>query len=112
MKRAICIVGISAFLAGTANGALLYLENAADGSTSMDLAPGESGELSVIMYVHDIDSDGVACAIGFLDTDDEVLAESVPVTEILDGDWYELDFPKDELPATLEEFGFGGGTDP
>ena len=112
MMRAIASLGFVLMLAGTAHGAFLYLENAADGSASMDLAPGESGELSILMHIHEIDSDGVAFLNGFLDTDNESLAESVPITAIVAGDWYDFEFPKDELPVTLEEFAFGGGGDP
>ncbi len=56
MTRAICSLGVVLLLAGTAPGALLYLENAADGSASMDLAPGDSAELNIVLLVHGIDT--------------------------------------------------------
>ncbi|MCH7701656.1 MAG: hypothetical protein IID37_08205 [Planctomycetes bacterium] len=111
MTRAICSLGVVLMLAGTAQGAFLYLENAADGSASMDLAPGESGEMNIVMLVHGIDP-AVWLVSFFLDAADELSAENLLITGIVSGDWCEVDFPKDELPLTFEDFGFGLSCDP
>ena len=102
MTRAICSLGIVLMLAGTAHAAFLYLENAADGSASMDLAPGESGEMNIVLFLHAIDVAEEITVNVFLDTDDDALAERIPITDILPGDCDELG---GKFPATIEEFG-------
>ena len=110
MTRAIGSLCVVLTIAGTAHGAFLYLEDAADGSASMDLAPGESGELNIVLLVHGIDSD-VACVTLYLDALDEMSAENLSITGIVSGDWCDWDFPKDQLPLTFEEFGMQLGCD-
>ena len=102
MTRAICSLGIVLMLAGTAHGAILYLENAADGSASMDLAPGQSGLINLVLFLHEIDTAEELYVNVFLDTDDDVLAESISIIDVQSN---QCDILEGPLPITFEDLG-------
>ena len=109
MTRVICSLGVVLMLAGTAHGAFLYLENAADGSASMALAPGESGEMNIVLFLHGVDLAEEITVNLVLSVDDEALADSIPITDILAGDCGEWE---GKFPANIGEFGFVQHCDP
>lgn len=103
MMRMLVLVAALA-LAPVAQGqaAILYLSNAEDGSASMNLAPGESGELSFFLEIDPVDT-GFAFAFVFLDDDDNEADGPIDVIGFgspLDPANYDHDF---SLPADLSQ---------
>ncbi len=102
MTRAIGSLGVVLMLAGPAHGAILYLENAADGLASIDLTPGQSGLINLVLFLHEIDTAEELYVNVFLDTDDDVLAESISIIDVQSN---ECDILEGPLPITFEDLG-------
>ncbi|MCH7701657.1 MAG: hypothetical protein IID37_08210 [Planctomycetes bacterium] len=77
---ALCAIGM---WSGQTDGALLFLM-ANDGSGAIELAPGETANISIMLTIRDIDS-GFAYATIFLDDDDDEAAGPLSVTDLADG---------------------------
>ena len=71
---------VIAFLAGDAGAALLYLTNPATGEGTLALAAGETGDMSLMLTIRDIDT-GFAFLTTFYDDDDD---ENGGIMEVVD----------------------------
>ncbi|MCH7700181.1 MAG: hypothetical protein IID37_00710 [Planctomycetes bacterium] len=67
-----------------AESAVLYLENAEDGGSSMDLAPGESKNINIVLEIESIDT-GFAFVFLVFDDDDNDSNGEVDVTVLVPG---------------------------
>ncbi|MCH7703320.1 MAG: hypothetical protein IID37_16715 [Planctomycetes bacterium] len=68
-KQLECVLVVIAFLAGDAGAAMLYVTNPATGGSTLDLAAGETGEMSLRLTIRDMDT-GFAFLNTFYDDDD------------------------------------------
>lgn len=84
MYARIVMIVASGLFVGTANGALLFLHNAADGTGSMDLGPGETGSLNIILEIEPWDTN-FAYATVFLDDGDDLADGPLEVVEVIAG---------------------------
>ncbi len=96
------IVGLTGLSVGQTDGAILFLQ-ADDGSGAIELAPGETANISIMLTIRDLDP-GFAYATVFLDDNDDEAAGPLSVTDLAD-DFANPDFFYDrsgfELPADL-----------
>ncbi len=86
-KQLAGVLVVLAFLAGDAGAALLYLTNPATGEGTLGLAPGETGDMSLMLTIRDMDT-GFAFLNTFLDDDDNLhdgIMEVIEVTHGLSG---------------------------
>ena len=96
------------------DGAIIRMENAANGSSEMTLAPGESGVMNIVLEVLPVDSLRAAFVAAFLDDNSDcVKVTGVACSEILDSycdpSWQEDDYPI-EISEDLEvEYGLVWG---
>lgn len=99
-------VALTGLSVGQTDGALLFLM-ADDGSGAIELAPGETASISIMLTIRDIDS-GFAYANVFLNDDDNEAAGPLSVTELADG-FVGSDIVYDrsafELPADISHNG-------
>ena len=98
MRKVLLGVALFGLVASGANGALLFLD--ADGSGSLDLAPGDSGDMSLMLIIRDIDS-AFAFTNVFLDDDDNFSGGEVDVTGLTDGIGTFYDRTLFELPTDI-----------
>ncbi|MCH7721380.1 MAG: hypothetical protein IH988_10415 [Planctomycetes bacterium] len=77
--RLLTLLGAGMLFVGSADAALLFLESGGQGS--VDLAPGESAEINIMLTIRDIDP-GWAYAILYLNDDDQLTNGEIDVTEL------------------------------
>jgi len=97
----------------TSHAAILSLENAEDGSSSMTLAPGESKDINVVLEIQAVDT-GFAFCFLFLDDDGNDSDGVVDVTALVSGfeeggsEMVVYDRSNFELPADISWNSSGG----
>lgn len=79
-KRIAGFVAVIALLAGDAGAAMLYVTNPATGGSTLDLAAGETGDMSLMLTIRDIDT-GFAFLNTFYDDDDNANDGIIEVIE-------------------------------
>ncbi|MCH7702583.1 MAG: PEP-CTERM sorting domain-containing protein [Planctomycetes bacterium] len=84
MYARIVMIVASGLFVGTANGAILFLQNAADGTGSMDLGPGETGSLNLMLHMEGYDTDFAYVTV-FLDDGDDLGDGPLDVVEVIAG---------------------------
>ena len=77
--RLLTLLGAGMLFVGSANGALLWLDSGGQGS--VDLAPGESADIKIMLTIREIDP-GWAHAIVALNDDDQLTNGEIDVTEL------------------------------
>ena len=100
MRNVLLGLALFGLVASGANAALLELR-AADGSGQLELAPGETGNMSIVLTIRDIDTLGFAFTYVFLDDDDnweDGEVNVITVTEELVGTYDDSAFT---LPADI-----------
>ena len=113
MRKVLLGLALFGLIASGANGALLFLD--AGGNGSLDLAPGGSGDTSIMLTIRDIDS-GFSFSNAFLDDDDNDANGEVDVTALetaLTGTFrftvrkdMSLRWPRAETPTHFMTMGF------
>ena len=78
------VILVTCVVSNRAESALLFLENAEDGSSSMTLAPGESKDINIVLEIQDIDT-GFAFCVLFFDDDDNESNGVVDITALVPG---------------------------
>ncbi len=82
--RLLTLLGAGMLFAGSADAALLFLDS--NGQGSVDLAPGESVEINIMVTIREIDP-GFCVGLFYLNDDDDSAAGEVTVTAVApDGD--------------------------
>ena len=114
MRKVLLGVALFGWVASGANGALLFLD--AGGSGSLDLAPGQSGDMSLMLTIRAIDS-GFAFTNVFLNDDDDTANGEVDVTGLTEGIGTIYDTGAFVLPADISwdqnnEYGLIMGSGP
>ena len=87
MRKVLLGLALFGIMASGANAALLSLQ-ADDGGGKISLAPGDSGNMSLMLIIRQMDEDafgGFAFANVFLDDDDNDANGEVDVTGVIDG---------------------------
>ena len=79
-KQLAGVLVVIAFLAGDVGAAMLYVTNPATGDGTLDLAAGETGDMSLMITIRDIDT-GFAFLNTFYDDDDD---ENDGILEVID----------------------------
>lgn len=83
-KQLACVLVLITCLAGEADAALLYLTNPATGEGTLDLASGETGEMSFMLTIRDMDT-GFAFLNVYLDDDDNANDGIMEVIDAIHG---------------------------
>ena len=123
MRKVLLGVALFGLVASGANAALLFLD--AGGSGSLDLAPGQSGDMSLMITIREIDvgwgpgmSSGFAFVNAFLNDDDDTANGEVDVTGLTEGIGSIYDRGAFVLPADIswdgnnDEYGLIMGNGP
>jgi len=115
MRKVLLGVALFGLMAGGANAALLSLQ-ADDGGDHLLFAPGDSGNMSVVLEIRPIDT-GFAFANVFLNDDDNSSNGEVDVTGLIDGIGTIYDRTAFDLPADIShdinnEYGLVMGSGP
>ncbi len=115
MRKVLLGVALFGLVASGANAALLFLD--AGGSGSLDLAPGQSGDMSLMITIREIDLGGFAFTFAFLNDDDDTANGEVDVTGLTEGigSIYDRDafvLPADISWAVNNEYGLLMGNGP
>ncbi len=115
MSRVLLCVALFGLVARGANAALLELL-ADDGGDTITLAPGDSGDMSIMLTIRDID-DGFAFFNMFLDDDDNFSNGEVDVTVMTNGigtfyDQHVFNLPADLSHYVSNEYGLVMGSGP
>jgi len=84
LKPLACVLVLITCLASEADAALLYLTNPATGEGTLDLAAGETGDMSLMLTIRDMDT-GFAFLFAFLDDDDNASDGIMEVIEVTHG---------------------------
>ncbi len=79
MKKVLLGVVVAGLLAPNANAALLFLA-ADDGGDTLNLGPGETGNMSIMLTIRDIDP-GFTRALAFLNDDDDLADGKLSVVD-------------------------------
>ena len=99
MRMVLLGVALVGLVAAGANGALLFLA-ADDGGGKINLAPGDSDNMSLMLTIRDIDT-GFAFANVFLNDDDDSANGQVDVTALTEGIGTVYDRSAFSLPADI-----------
>ncbi len=99
MRKALLAVALFGLVASGANGALLFLQ-ADDGGGTINLVPGESGNMSIMLEIRAIDT-GFAFSNVFLDDDDNAANGPLDVTALTAGIGTVYDHTSFDLPADI-----------
>ena len=97
------MVALTGPLIGQTDGATLFLQ-ADDGSEAIDLAPGETANVSILLTIRDIDP-GFAYANVFLNDDDDEADGELNVIGLIEGTGECHDHSGFELPADISHNG-------
>ena len=108
MRKVLLGVALFGLVASGANGALLFLQ-ADDGGGKIELAPGDSGNMSMMITIRDIDVDwgpkfdstGFGFVNAFLNDDDDEANGEVDVTGLTEGIGSIYDRGAFTLPADI-----------
>ena len=83
MKRVLQVVLGFSVSASPSLGAILYLANAADGSGTIELGPGESGDIEILIFIDPIDTNFGSATV-FLDDNNDTGIGPMSVTQVFD----------------------------
>ena len=88
MRKPLLAVVVAGLLASSANAALLFLSNAEDGGSTMDLAPGGTGTMNIMLtvrHIDEVDFAGFAFANVFLNDENDFADGKLNVHEVISG---------------------------